>query len=137
LSYIKGSLEINPKVKSLFPVTRKTKLDLAGSLFPKKEFNLPASAGLLKKNVQTVIVFSQHRYYSHLNLFLYEGQASRDGKIKNPLKNIDPANLLWTTENISELKFLNGILKFQHNYNAEASESDLEGLKALARNPLG
>ncbi|ACU02657.1 SNF2-related protein [Pedobacter heparinus DSM 2366] len=137
LSYIKGSLGISPKVKTLFPVTQKTKAELAASLLPKKEFNLPVSGGLIKKEMQTIVVFSQHRYYSHLNISLYEGQASRDGKIKNPLKAIDPSDLLWTTENISELKFLNGVLKFQNNYNAEASGSDLEGLRALARNPLG
>lgn len=136
LSYEKGSVEISPRIKSLFPVNKRTRQELSGSLLPDKEFSLPVS-GLIKKDLQTIVVFSQHRYYGHLNLALYEGQASQDGKIKNPLKLLDPADLLWTTENISELKFLNGILKFQNNYNAEASGSDLEGLKALARNPLG
>lgn len=137
LHYEKGKLQISPKVKTLFPVSKKTKLELAASLLPDKEFNPPVAIGLIKKEQQNIVVFSQHRYYGHLSLALYEGPASRDGKIKNPLKLLDPADLLWKTENISELKFLNGILKFQNNYNAEASGSDLEGLKALARNPLG
>jgi hypothetical protein len=137
LRYEKGGLEISPRIKTLFPINKKTKLELSGALLPNKEFSPPIASGLIKKDLQTIVVFSQHRYYSHLNLALYEGQASRDGKIKNPIKLVDPADLLWTSENISELKFLNGILKFQNNYNAEASTSDLEGLKALAKNPLG
>lgn len=135
LDYVKGSLEICPKVKTLFPINKKTKLELGEALLPAKEWPLPVSAG--KKDLKTIVVFSQHRFYSHLTVSLYEGSASRDGKIKNPLKNVDPSDLIWTSENSAELKFLNGILKFQNNYNAEASESDLEGLKALAKNPLG
>ncbi|WP_316813614.1 DEAD/DEAH box helicase [Pedobacter heparinus] len=137
LSYEKGSLEIRPRLKNLFPVNKKTTQEMSASLLPVKGFKPPVAGALIKKDLQTIVVFSQHRYYGHLSLALYEGPASRDGKIKNPLTLLDPADLLWKTENISELKFLNGILKFQNNYNAEASGSDLEGLKALARNPLG
>lgn len=137
LDYVKGSLEISPRVKALFPINKKTKQELGEALLPAKEWPLPVSSGLIKKDLKTIVVFSQHRFYSHLTVSLYEGSASRDGKIKNPLKNVDPSDLIWTSENSAELKFLNGILKFQNNYNAEASESDLEGLKALARNPLG
>lgn len=137
LDYVKGNLEISPRVKALFPINKKTKLELGEALLPAKEWPLPVSSGLIKKDLKTIVVFSQHRFYSHLTVSLYQGFASRDGKIKNPLKNVDPSDLIWTSESSAELKFLNGVLKFQNNYNAEASESDLEGLKALARNPLG
>lgn len=137
LRYVKGAVEISPKVRELFPVTKKTKEELKESLLPRKGLNLPASGGLIKQDVKTILVFGQHRYYGHLTISLFEGVATRDGKIKNPLKAIDPSDLLWITENLSEMKFLNGVLKFQNNYNAEASDSDLEGLKAVAHNPLG
>ncbi|SDL31818.1 Superfamily II DNA or RNA helicase, SNF2 family [Pedobacter sp. ok626] len=137
IDYVKGALEIGPKVKALFPINKRTKQELGEALLPTKEWPLSASGGLIKKDVKTIVVFSQHRFYSHLTVSLYEGFASKDGKIKNPLKAVDPSDLIWRSENSSELKFLNGILKFQNNYNAEASESDLEGLKALAKNPLG
>ncbi|TKC60097.1 DEAD/DEAH box helicase [Pedobacter hiemivivus] len=136
IDYIKGALEISPKVKALFPINKKTKQELGEALLPAKEWPISAG-GLIKKDVKTIVVFSQHRFYSHLTVSLYEGLASKDGKIKNPLKSLDPSEMIWRSENSSELKFLNGILKFQNNYNAEASESDLEGLKALAKNPLG
>lgn len=137
IDYIKGGLEISPKVKALFPINKKTKQELGEALLPAKEWPLPAVGGLIKRDVKTIVVFSQHRFYSHLTVSLYEGLESKDGKIKNPLKAVNPSDLIWRSENSAELKFLNGVLKFQNNYNAEASESDLEGLKALAKNPLG
>nr|WP_226904854.1 DEAD/DEAH box helicase [Pedobacter schmidteae] len=137
LSYVKGVVEISPKVRELFPVSKKTKQELKESLLPQKDLSLLAAGGLIKKDVKTIVVLGQHRYYGHLTISLFEGIASQDGKVKNPLKAIDPSDLLWITENVSEMRFLNGVLKFQNNYNAEASDSDLGALKALAHNPLG
>ncbi len=137
IDYVKDGFNIIPKVKTLFPINKQTKTELGQALLPAKEWPMAMSGRLAKRDVKTIIVFSQHRFYSHLNVSLYEGQAGKDGKIKNPLKFIDPSELIWTSESSDELKFLNGVLKFQNNYNDEASASDLEGLKALAKNPLG
>lgn len=137
IEYVRGGLNISPKLKHLFPINKKTTQELGDALLPDKNWLKPVAGELLKKDVKTVVVFSQHRFYSHLTVSLYEGQVSKDGKVKNPLRNIDPSDLIWISENSAELKFLNGILKFQNNYNGEASTSNLEGLKALARNPLG
>lgn len=137
LNYVKGAVEVSPKVKELFPVSKKTKQELKESLLPQKDLSLLTAGGLIKKDVKTFVVLGQHRYYGHLTISLFEGIASQDGKVKNPLKAIDPSDLLWITENVSEMRFLNGVLKFQNNYNAEASDSDLGALKALAHNPLG
>jgi SNF2 family DNA or RNA helicase len=137
IDYVKDSLSISPKVKALFPVNKQTKTELNETLLPANELPKVISGRLTKRDVKTIIVFSQHRFYSHLNVSLYEGLEGKDGKIKNPLKLIDPSTLIWTSESSDELKFLHGVLKFQNNYNDEASASDLEGLKALAKNPLG
>jgi SNF2 family DNA or RNA helicase len=137
IDYVKDSLSISPKVKALFPVNKQTKTELNETLLPVNELPKIISGRLTKRDVKTIIVFSQHRFYSHLNVSLYEGLEGKDGKIKNPLKLIDPSTLIWTSESSDELKFLHGVLKFQNNYNDEASASDLEGLKALAKNPLG
>lgn len=137
LGFSNGNLEISPKVKSLFPINKKSKLELGEALLSANNDPFSISSGLLKKGLKTIVVFSQHRFYSHLTISLFEGSESKDGKIKNPLKSVDPSDLIWTSESSAELKFLNGILKFQNNYNSEASGSDLEGLKALAKNPLG
>lgn len=137
IDYVKDSLIISPKVKALFPVNKQTRMELNETLLPVNELPMAISGRLTKRDVKTFIVFSQHRFYSHLNVSLYEGLEGKDGKIKNPLKLIDPSTLIWTSESSDELKFLHGVLKFQNNYNDEASASDLEGLKALAKNPLG
>jgi hypothetical protein len=135
LIYERNEVMVQPRVKNLFPVNRQTKNE-AGQVLLNKTENMLPNTGLLRRDKKTVIVFSQHRFYSHLTLSLYQGEESKDGKIKNPLTLIDPADLIWKAEDAAELKFLNGILKFQNNYNAEASDSDLEALKAMAKNPL-
>ncbi|WP_316816402.1 DEAD/DEAH box helicase [Pedobacter nyackensis] len=137
IEYVKGILNISPKLKQLFPINKKTTQELGDALLPATNWLKPVADGMVKKDAKMIVVFSQHRFYSHLAVSLYEGQASKDGKIKNPLKNIDPSDLIWISESSAELKFLNGILKFQNNYNGEASASNLEGLKAIAKNPLG
>ncbi|MFA4867038.1 MAG: SNF2-related protein [Pedobacter sp.] len=137
IEYVKDSLSISPKVKALFPVNKQTKIELNETLLAINELPMAISGRMTKRDVKTIIVFSQHRFYSHLNVSLFEGLEGKDGKIKNPLKLIDPSALIWTSESSDELKFLHGVLKFQNNYNDEASASDLEGLKALAKNPLG
>lgn len=136
LKYEKNDVVVGPRVKELFPVNRQTRNELGQVLLTKSEALSPIT-GLLKKGKKTIVVFSQHRFYSHLTISLFQGEESKDGKIKNPLNLVDPSDLIWKAENAAELKFLNGVLKFQNNYNAEASDSDLEALKALAKNPLG
>jgi hypothetical protein len=136
LKYEKNDVVISPRIKELFPVNRQTRNEVGQVLLTKSDALLPVN-GLLKKGKKTIIVFSQHRFYSHLTISLLQGEESKDGKIKNPLNVVDPSDLIWKAENAAELKFLSGVLKFQNNYNAEASDSDLEALKALAKNPLG
>jgi len=136
LKYEKNDVVVNPRIKELFPVNRQTRNEVGQVLLTKPNTLLPIT-GLLKKGKKTIIVFSQHRFYSHLTISLFQGEESKDGKIKNPLNLVDPSDLIWKAENAAELKFLSGVLKFQNNYNAEASDSDLEALKALAKNPLG
>jgi superfamily II DNA or RNA helicase len=97
-----------------------------------KGIKLPA----IKNNRKTVLIFTQHRFYRHLVIELAEAELALNGKLKNPLHFIDPSDMIWKTDNQEELKFYSGVSKFRNNYNAGKSESDLEGLKALAKNPL-
>ncbi|NRF41877.1 DEAD/DEAH box helicase [Pedobacter foliorum] len=90
-----------------------------------------------KGNTKMMLIFSQHRFYRHLVIELAEAEVTVSGKPKNPLSFIDPTDMIWKTESQEELKFYAGISKFRNNYDAGKSESDLEGLKALAKNPLG
>jgi hypothetical protein len=83
-----------------------------------------------------ILIFSQHRFYRNLVLELAYASFTNAGKLKNPLKIIDATDLLWKTNDQTELKFFSGVAKFKNNYNEGKSESDVEALKALAVNPL-
>lgn len=135
LEYENGSTKIKTLRKELFPLNGQIKQELKNTLLPKQGLQLPVSA-TLKANHKMGLVFGQHRFYSHLNLELIEAQTTADGKFKNPINTVNPSDLLWKTESKEELKFYSGILRFQNNYNAERSASDLDALKALAKNPL-
>ena len=83
-----------------------------------------------------VLIFSRHRFYRNLVIELATASMTNSGKIKNPLKFLDATDLIWKSNDQDEIKFYSGVSKFKNNYNDAKSESDLEGLKALARNPL-
>ncbi|RZK81364.1 MAG: ATP-dependent helicase [Pedobacter sp.] len=87
-------------------------------------------------NEQMVLIFSQHRFYRNLVIELVKAQLTTTGKLKNPLRFIDPSDMVWTTDNEAELKFYSGISKFRNNYTEGKSESDINALNALINNPL-
>ncbi|MHA4895588.1 DEAD/DEAH box helicase [Pedobacter sp. PWIIR3] len=91
---------------------------------------------LVPDNVKTILVFSKHRFYRNLVIELAEVGVAASGKLKNPLKFIDPIERIWKTADPQELKFYSGVSKFKNNYNDVKSESDLEALKYLINNPL-
>lgn len=135
LEYDNGSTKIKTVRKELFPLNGQIKQELQNTLLPKQGLQLPVSMAA-KANQKMGLVFGQHRFYSHLTLELIEAQTTLEGKFKNPINTINPSDLLWKTESKEELKFYSGVLKFQNNYNSERTSSDLDALKALAKNPL-
>ena len=88
------------------------------------------------KDRKTVLIFTQHRFYRHLMIELGEADLTLTGKLKNPIHLLDPMDLIWKTDRHEELKFYSGISKFRNNYIVGKTDSDLEGLKAVVRNPL-
>lgn len=135
LEYENGQTKIKAVKKELFPLNNQSKQALKNTLLPKEGLQLPVS-GPFKANHKMGLVFGQHRFYSHLTLELIEAHTTLDGKFKNPVTTINPSDLIWKTERTEELKFYSGVLKFQNNYNSERTGSDLDALKALAKNPL-
>lgn len=131
LEYANKSVEIKPKLKELLPVNPQMNNYLEENLLPQSVTRFPR-----KENIKTVLVFAKHRYYDHLNIELYQAPETRDGKLKNPLKEVSPFDFIWKTDQSEEIKFYTSVSKFQNNYNTDKSESDIEGLKALVRNPL-
>jgi len=133
-AYNGGSVEIKPISKALFKVNSETTTALAASLLPAHPAGI---RGKEKGRSKKIIVFRKHKYYRHLYIELYEGEETQQGKIKNPLVLINPMDLIWKAEDKNELKFYTAVAKFQNAYESERSDSDIEALKALARNPFG
>lgn len=135
VSYTQKKLEISPLIKDLLPVSKDKNNFL-------RDFLLPKSATLLPKNIRdntdtrTILVLKQHRYYAHFQAELLECALTSTGKIRNPLKEINAADLIWSTEKGDEIKFYTAVSKFQNSYEAEKSPADINGLKALVKNPL-
>jgi hypothetical protein len=133
LEYEQKKYKIICLVKDLLPVTTEKNTRLKELLLPDR------TAPWLKQaddSKTKILVFKQHRYYTHFQAELLECTLSSNGKLKNPLKQLNPMDYLWGTDNIDELKFYTALSKFQQNYEAEKPEIEIEGLKALVRNPL-
>lgn len=136
LEYEQKKVVITPLIKDLIPVTKENNLAL-------QELLLPAGPQLFPlhqeedEQLKKILVLKQHRYYTHFQADLLECGVTLNGKLKNPFKQLNPMDYLWATTDIEELKFYTAISKFQQNYEAEKPETEISGLKALVRNPLG
>ncbi len=136
LEYIGKTTQIVPRMKELLRLNKETNLYIRDHLLPKK--SLPASVKDKEaEGTKKIVVFRRHKYYKHFYIELFEAAVTRNGKIKNPLVRIDPLNLIWKIENPEELKFYTAVAKFKNTYEPEQSDTDLEGLKALVKNPPG
>ncbi|RZM24293.1 MAG: hypothetical protein EOO88_23340, partial [Pedobacter sp.] len=99
-----------------------------------KTANLPSKSSVAF--TKTVLILSQHRFYRHLVVELAEAEVAQNGKLKNPIRFIDPLDMVWKTDKQEELKFYTGVSRFKNNYSESRATSDLEALKAIVRNPL-
>ncbi|TXK50523.1 ATP-dependent helicase [Pontibacter qinzhouensis] len=134
LEYAAKELSVKPRLKELLPAEKLNQAYLKERLLPQQSSQLPAA--MKKERLQQVVILSQHKFYSHLCLELFEAQTTLDGKLKNPLVAVDALDLLWETDKSEELKFFTGISKFHKNYNTGRPASDLVALKAILQNPL-
>ncbi|MDQ4140538.1 MAG: ATP-dependent helicase, partial [Bacteroidota bacterium] len=136
LEYANKTVSVTPKLKELLPVNAETQAYLSASLLPQNKLLVPTQVSV-KETSRLIVVLTEHKYYKHLYLELYQAAITQEGKIKNPLQSISPADLIWLTDNPEEVKFYSAIAKFQRNYHTDPAESDREALKALVKNPLG
>ncbi|MGN8059353.1 SNF2-related protein [Pedobacter sp. 22163] len=133
LSYENGQVEIKPKMDALQPFNKEAQQNLQELLLPANK----AKTKVQTKNDQgkMILVFGQHRYYNNLTVELFEAETTKSGKVKNPIKGINPADLLFKTNDNDQVKFYSGITTFQQNYNSDQSEAEIEALKAIVKNP--
>lgn len=132
LNYSNGTLHIEKKIKEL--------LRFDEQLF--KNHLLPQQASLIKQlaiqdtDKRKLLVIGRHRYYNQLNFLLMDAEMSQSGNIKNPIRTIEPTQLIWKTDEPSEIKFYTAIATFQNKYDERTIETDIEVLKQITKNPL-
>jgi hypothetical protein len=133
LKYENGQVEIKPKMDALQPFNKEAQQNLQELLLPavKPKAKVQAKSDQGKM----IMVLGQHRYYNNLTVALFEAETTKSGKVKNPIKGINPTNLLFKTDDNDLVKFYSGITTFQQNYNTDQSEAEIEALKAIVKNP--
>ena len=134
LSYNGRTLDITPKIKEILPVNKKTTDFLTKNLLPIKNQITPVDTNY--SNSKLIMVFGQHRYYDHIFVEFLEAKTTKDGSIKNPLNQKDPLDFIWKSEKNIDIKFYSGLVKFQNSALRNNSTTDLEGLRAIVKNPL-
>ncbi|PRD46309.1 DEAD/DEAH box helicase [Sphingobacterium haloxyli] len=127
-----GKLYVDSKIKELLPMDEQL---FRRDLIPRKR---PVLKDLAAKNTRkkTILVICRHRFYQQLNFLLMEADITLAGKIKNPIANIDPVQLVWKANDPQEIKFYTAMMGFQHKYSEDYTEAELEALKLIAKNPL-
>ena len=130
IEYYNRAIHISPRSTALLPVTRES-MDAMSAVI------LTVAEPVVNDESAICIVLKEHKYYKYLFIELYRAQFSKEGKIKNPLTLVAPLEMLWKTSDAEQLKFFTGIHKFQNHLNKEATEADIEALKAIVKNPLG
>lgn len=83
-----------------------------------------------------VVVLKNYRFHKQLTLELYQAGTTQTGKLKNPLKLVNPFDAALKAKQLDELKFLTALSRFQNNPTAAKSAADIEALHTVVANPL-
>jgi SNF2 family DNA or RNA helicase len=83
-----------------------------------------------------IVVLKNYRFHKQLTLELYQAATTQTGKLKNPLKLVNPYDAALKAKQLDELKFLTALTRFQNNPTAAKSPADIEALKTVISNPL-
>jgi hypothetical protein len=135
LKIVNQSLEIQPRLKGLLSVAQLNDKYLEDHVVPSAIPSPPEA--VTRKDRKPFVVISQHRFYKHLCLGLFEAQRTKTEKVKNPLRQLVPTDFIWQTDQPEELKFFTAISSFQSSYSEGPSQKDIEALLSLIKNPLG
>jgi len=131
--YENKKIKFIPLIKDLFSVTKEKSIALQHRLLPKNNVIPPKT---VENELKKILVLKQHKYYSHFQADLMECTTTSTGKIRNPLKQLNAMDYLWAAESVNEIKFFTAISRFQQITEADQSDPEIEGLKALVKNPL-
>ncbi len=126
-------VDISPKIMTLQPVNETAMQRLKAEIFPEK---MATYLNEIAPGNSKLIVFGEHKYYKHLQIGFYQAPVTGSGKIKNPLKQLDPQEYAWQANEAAAIKFFTGIGVFVNNHDKSLTEQGLLALKAIVVNPL-
>ena len=84
-----------------------------------------------------IVVLKNYRFHKQLTLELYQAGTTQTGKLKNPLKLVNPFDVALKAKQLDELKFLTALSRFQNNPTAAKSAAFIDALKTFIATPLG
>ncbi|GAA4331263.1 hypothetical protein GCM10023149_36980 [Mucilaginibacter gynuensis] len=135
LEYTGQRLSAKPKIASLFSSTAESLKTVNELLFNNGQPDLSV-ADVAGDDTIRAIVLREHKYYKHLIIELYDGAATKEGKIKNPLAAVNILSLLAGNEDLPAMKFLAATAYFQQAIDAKRSATALNHLRAIVKNPM-
>lgn len=133
IELVQSKLVITSKLNALLPVTKQS-LQLLKTGWTDETALIPGSDTAVEE--QPIIVFRTHKHYHYLMIELYSAATSKEGKIKNPLVQLVPMELIWNNEDVNAVKFFAGIHKFQVRNSTKKTQADITALLAIIENPL-
>lgn len=110
-------------------------IDPKSRLLKKNNWTLPLSAEE-PEGKKRILVLRKHKYYSYFYGEIYEAVVGLNGKLKNPFVLLDPLDFIWQINDPDVLKFYAAIVRLRNSYDSESTKADVEGLRALVKNPL-
>jgi SNF2 family DNA or RNA helicase len=135
ITYQQKQLIIAPHLPSLIPVTRDSLTAFHTQINNITEESGPAPIDDTERKI--CVVLKQHKYFHYLQIELYSAATTKGDKIKNPLNNLQPLDFIWQSDSPDHVKFFTGIHKFQSHSDGKRSQSDIDALKSIIKNPAG
>jgi SNF2 family DNA or RNA helicase len=132
--YRQKQLVIAPHLPSLIPVTRDSL-----NILHTQINNIPEEPASVHIDIgrKICVVLKQHKYFHYLQIELYSAATTKGNKIKNPLNSLQPLDFIWQSVDTDHVKFFTGIHKFQNHSDGKRSQSDIDALKSVIKNPEG
>ena len=127
-----NTVRIEPRMKALQPVNEAALKQLVEELLPPPEKPGTKQA----ETVTTILVFSAHKYYQHLQVGLYEAATTTSAKIKNPLQLLNAEAMVWTSAEAAIIKFYTGVVALTNNHQKTPEATHLQALRTIVQNPL-
>lgn len=123
------------KRKDLLPLDKDSLKQIGLQMLPEK-VSLKESLAV-NTNTQKGLVFSQSKYSTNFFIHYFEANVSKEGAIKNPLREKNPIHELDHYEDVESIKFFTAISLFKERYENSATTRDkLKALRTIAKNPL-